>query len=138
MSLLGAEEMAALSETAEALFDSVVEIFRQTNSSAGDAWDDSTEIAIEDGATPDDVVMGWFRNQPDDQISGELGAIAHEDDGRLFVPLGTVLRRSDEVVIYAADADGNKVGDGTAFRVIDTNLQNTHRVLVRAALKRID
>ena len=137
MGLLGVDELAALSEVAESLFNSRVEIFHQAISEASDAWDDSTETPIADAAEPTAVVDGWLRNQPDYQTSDALGALAHEEDGRLFVPLGTELARQDKVVVYARDADGNPTGDGTTYRVIDTNTENTHRVLIRASLRRM-
>ncbi|HXS47563.1 MAG TPA: hypothetical protein VN756_08875 [Solirubrobacterales bacterium] len=135
MALIGTEELAALSEVAESLYNSRIEIFHQSDEDQSGSWDDSVEGAQSD--EPDEVVLGWFRNQPDYQTNDSLAAITHEEDGRLFVPLGTALERRDSVKVYALDADGNTVGDGTSYRVIDTNVENTWKVLIRAALRKI-
>jgi hypothetical protein len=138
MTLLHHSELNALAEFAEALFNSRVEIYYHSIQTAGDSWDDSVSAEIEDDTTPSVVVDGWFRNQPDYQTSDALAAIAHEEDGRLFVPLGTVLGRQDKVVVYARDVEtGEATGTGTAYRVIDTNYENTYRVLIRVSLRRI-
>jgi hypothetical protein len=137
MSILGQSELNALAEYAEALFNSRVEIYYHSVQTAGVPWDDSVSEEIEDDTTPSVVVDGWFRNQPDYQTNDALAAIAHDEDGRLFVPLGTVLGRQDKVVVYPIDADGNPASTGTAYRVIDTNHENTYRVLIRVSLRRI-
>jgi hypothetical protein len=135
--LISTEELAALSGVAESLFNSRVEIYHQHIQDQSNSWDDSVEQEIVDGSTPDEVVSGWLRNQPDYQTSDDLAALAYEEDGRLFVPVGTTLTRKDRVVVYEIDADGETVGDGTAYRVIDTNVENTWKVLIRASLRRI-
>ena len=135
MTLIGSEELAALAGTAEALFNSRIEIFHQSDEDQSGSWDDSVEGEQSD--EPDEVVLGWFRAQPDYQTSDALAAIAHEEDGRLFVPLGTALERRDLVKVYELDANGATVGDGTSYRVIDTNVENTWKVLIRAALRRM-
>lgn len=135
MALLGTEELAALSEVAESLYNSRIEIFHQADEDESDSWDDSVEGAQSD--EPDEVVLGWFRNQPDYQTSDALAAISHEEDGRLFVPVDTALERRDTVKVYSLDANGDTVGVGTTYRVIDTNLENTWKVLKRAALRRL-
>lgn len=137
MSLINTEEIAALSEVAESLFNSRIEIYHQHEEDQSSSWDDSVEQEIADGATPDAVVSGWFRNQPDYQTSDDLAVLAHEEDGRLFVPVGTALERTDKVVVFALNAAGETVGDGTAYRVIDTNVENTWKVVLRASLRRI-
>lgn len=137
MSLISADELASLAEVAESLFNSRIEIYHQHEEDESGSWDDSVEQEIADGSIPDEVVSGWLRNQPDYQTSDDLAALAHEEDGRLFVPLGTTLTRTDKVIVYALNAAGETVGDGTAYRVIDTNVENTWKVVLRASLRRI-
>lgn len=138
-SLISKEEMAALAETVEDVYGdrTEVEIYHQTEADEETSWDDSVEAPIEDDATPAAVVNGWFRNQPDYQTTDALAALAHEEDGRLFLPLGTELSRTDKVVVFPMDDEGNRIGNGTAYRVIDTNFENTFKVLVRVSLKRL-
>lgn len=133
--LIAVNELAALADIAESLFNSRIEIFHQADEDQSTSWDDSVEGALSD--EPDEVVLGWFRNQPDYTVSDQLAALAHEEDGRLFVPLGTSLERRDKVKVYALDAAGETVGDGVAYRVIDTNVENTWKVLIRAALRKL-
>ena len=133
--LIATDQLASLAGIAESLFNSRVEIYHQSDEDQPTSWDDSVE-GIQ-STEPDEVVLGWFRNQPDYQTGEALSAITHEEDGRLFVPLGTSLERRDKVIVFALDASGNSIGSGTAYRVIDTNYENTWKVLIRAALRRM-
>ena len=133
--LIATDQLASLASIAESLFNSRIEIYHQSDEDQTGSWDDSVEGTQSD--EPDEVVLGWFRNQPDYQTSDSLAAIAHEEDGRLFVPLGTTLERRDRVKVYPLNESGETVGDGTSYRVIDTNVENTWKVLIRAALRRM-
>ena len=135
--MIAAGELEALASLAEGFMVSQVEIWRFTIPSPSSGWDDSTDEGIDEDSDPDVVVRGWFRNQPDHQLSDALAALAHNEDGRLFVPLGTTLYRRDLVRVTSLDEDGNPAGEGETFRVIDTNATNTWRVLVRASLMRL-
>ena len=139
--LLGVAELASLAEVAEGLMNSEIRIYAQSDEDSpsappNDSWDDSTEAAITDDAEPTAVVNGWFRNQPDYTVADMAGAIGHEEDGRLFVPLGTVLERRDKVVVLPLDENGVSIEPGTAYRVVDTSVENTWKVLIRASLRR--
>ena len=139
--LLGLTELQGLAEVAEGLMNSEIRIYSQADEDSSsappnDSWDDSTEAEIADDAEPTTVVHGWFRNQPDYTVADQNAAIGHEEDGRLFVPLGTELHRRDKVVVLPLDENGVSIEPGTSYRVIDTSVENTWKVLIRASLRR--
>ena len=136
-------ELAGLAAVAEGLMNSEIRIYSSSDEDSplappNDSWDDSTEggAAADDDAEPTAVVRGWFRNQPDYDINDLASAIGHQEDARLFVPLDTQLHRRDKVVVLPLDATGIAVEPGTAYRVVDTNIENTWKVLIRASLRK--
>lgn len=118
--LVSAAEMASLAVFAESAMQTEVSIYHKS-SDENSYSDDQVTYPTE----PDAVVLGWFRNQPDYQLTEEFSALQHVEDGRLFLPLGTALSRGDKVVVM-----------GTNWFVIDTNLESTYRVLMRVSLRR--
>jgi len=124
--LVTAEELASLAELAETGMLTPVAIYaRSTERNYATGWDDSSGDS-EQFATEPVNVNGWLRERPDGQTDDDLGVIAHTEDARLFLPLGTVVARGDKVVI-----------EGHEYAVIDDNANNTYRVLVRVALRRL-
>lgn len=118
--LVSQSEIESLREYALTGMQTEIQIFRKV-SVAGDYGDDEESFS----STPDAVVMGWFRNAPNLNLTDEMGALQQIDDGRLFVPVGTDISRGDKVVI-----------EGNAWSVIDTSEESTYKVLLRASLRR--
>lgn len=122
MTLVDADMLDALAETAELGMTSTVEIYRKTD--AINAFSDDSETYPDD---PNETVDGWLRVQPDHDLTVERGAVVHSEEARLFVPRATTLSRGDKVVV-----------GGESYYVVDANTNNTYRVLTRAALRRLD
>lgn len=122
MTLVDADMLDALAETAELGMASTVEIYRKA-----DAINDFSDDAESYPEDPDETVAGWLRVQPDHDLTVERGAVVHSEEARLFVPRAVTLSRGDKIVV-----------SGEAFYVVDVNTHNTYRVLTRAALRRLD
>lgn len=121
--MITAEDMAGLMDMAEGFMQTSVDIYHATDATTG--WDDSVKNAP--ALAPDLTVLGWVRSRPNVDLDEDLAALINEEQTRLFVPVGTVLEKGDRVVIA-----------GDAYNVIDTNAQNTWRVLLRCSLRRIE
>lgn len=122
MTLVDDAMLDALAETAELGMVSDVLVYRKT-----DAVNDFSDDGESYPTDPDVTTKGWLRLQPDYDLTVDRGVLQHTEDARLFIPRSIPLHRGDKVV----------VGDENFF-VVDSNNNNTYRVLTRAALRRLD
>lgn len=120
--LVSDAEVASLRDYALSGMQTEIQIFHKTTV-PNDFSDDGESFPVD----PDITVLGWFRNAPNIDLSGDFSALQQVDDGRLFLPVGTVLDRGDRVVVA-----------GEAWTVVDTNKESTYKVLLRVLLRRVD
>lgn len=114
--------MANLQAIFAGFYQTDVEIYALTSSSS--TYSDDQESFP---STPTAVVKGWMRNQPDYAVTDDSGATQHPEIARLFLPIGTQVSRGDKVVI-----------DGHPWTVVDDNEENTYKVTLRVAVRRMD
>lgn len=113
--------MAALQAVFAGYYRTEVQIFSLT-SGANTFSDDQESFSAEPTAT----VLGWMRNQPDYVITEDSGATQHPEEARLFLPVGTQIARGDKLVI-----------GGEPWTVVDHNAENTYKVTLRVAVRRM-
>lgn len=130
------EDLAAFRDVVEGFFSTSIDIYHSSDL-AGDyayadgsaPWDDSIKDPDPQSlpATPSLTVLGWVRSRPNPDLSEELAALVNEEQTRMFVPVGTAVEKGDLAVF-----------GGDQYQVIDTNPQNTYRVLLRCSLRRLE
>lgn len=117
--LLKSSQIAALRKLTEKLFNTQVQIWTRsvTDSPYSDADIESFALSA--------TVDGWLRSMPDDAVNVEYGQAQVHATHRLFVPVGTAVGPYDKVVI-----------NGEEFKVVDTSVESTYKVLLRVLIRK--
>jgi len=119
MGLFSNGQITGLRRIAERALDTDVTILRRSVSSSA-YGDNDTETF-----TATETVKGWLRSVPEDQVQVSYGTEQVPASHRLFVAVGTDIQPYDKVVI-----------GGLEFKVIDTSVESTYRVLLRVMLRK--
>jgi len=119
MSLLRPGQISALRRIAERSLTTDVYIHKRSTTSS--AYGDNDQEVF----TFSEIVQGWIRSVPDDQVEVRYGQESVPATHRLFVPVETDIESYDKVVI-----------GGREFKVIDTSVESTYKIFLRCMLRR--
>jgi hypothetical protein len=122
MSLLSADELAAIQAVAESGLRDSVAIYRRTKAQTANGWVDAWP------ETPDETVLGWLYEQTSigTDIGVNAGAMGLPEQLWLRVAIGTNLNSGDQVVV-----------GGVRFTIEHTSSSDTYAPWLRCAVRTI-
>ena len=119
MSLLRPSQLAALRRLTTKLFNTKVEIWKRTVADSVYSDEDIESFALSE------TVDGWLRSLPEDSVDVSYGQTHVAATHRLFVPVATDVAAFDQVKI-----------NGATYKVIDTSVESSYKVLLRVLLRK--